>query len=186
MFTLSYINKHTSQSDAWELLQSCTTQNVTYDSQHDVWQVHQSCHPSLLMYPLSPKTSHYGVPTISGLLQIIGLFCQRELSKRRYSAKETYCFIDPTDCSHPILDILYTMTVLCEHDWGVELSKTQKQWRQRRTLMVWVRGGWRKMRGRGRTGSGGKGNSIVCSVYIYIYEYIYIHIYVYRYIYIYV
>jgi len=34
----------------------------------------------------------YGVARISRLLEIIGLFCQRALSKRRYSAKETYHF----------------------------------------------------------------------------------------------
>jgi len=33
---------------------------------------------------------------------MIGLFCKRALSKRRYSAKETYNFIDPTNCSPPI------------------------------------------------------------------------------------
>jgi len=44
----------------------------------------------------------YGVASISRLLKIIGLFCKRALSKRRYSAKETYNFIDPTDRSHPI------------------------------------------------------------------------------------
>jgi len=47
--------------------------------------------------------SRYGVATVSRIDQIIGLFCKRDLSKRRYSAKETYNFIDPTDCSHPIL-----------------------------------------------------------------------------------
>ena len=34
-------------------------------------------------------TSRYGVATISRLLQMIGLFCKRALSKRLYSAKET-------------------------------------------------------------------------------------------------
>ena len=34
--------------------------------------------------------------------EIIGLFCKRALYKRRYSAKETYNFMDPTDRSHPI------------------------------------------------------------------------------------
>jgi len=33
---------------------------------------------------------------------IIGLFCKRDLYKRRYSAKETCNLIDPTDRSHPI------------------------------------------------------------------------------------
>ena len=33
---------------------------------------------------------------------MIGLFCKRALQKRRYSGKETYHLIDPTDRSHPI------------------------------------------------------------------------------------
>ena len=33
---------------------------------------------------------------------MIGIFCKRALLERRYSAKETYNLIDPTDCSHPI------------------------------------------------------------------------------------
>jgi len=45
----------------------------------------------------------YGVATISRLLKIIGLFCKRALEKRRYSAKETYHFKEPTTRSHPIL-----------------------------------------------------------------------------------
>jgi len=35
----------------------------------------------------------------------MGLFCKRALLKRRYSAKETYNLIDPTDRSHPILTL---------------------------------------------------------------------------------
>ena len=49
------------------------------------------------------KPSHwYGVATMSRLLKNIGLFCKRALFKRRYSAKETYNSIDPTDCSQLI------------------------------------------------------------------------------------
>jgi len=43
----------------------------------------------------------YGVATISGLLNIIGLFGKRALSKRLNSAKETYNFKYPTNRSHP-------------------------------------------------------------------------------------
>jgi len=46
----------------------------------------------------------YGVASVKRIDKIIGLFCKRALYKRRYSAKETYNFIDPTDCSHPIAD----------------------------------------------------------------------------------
>jgi len=44
----------------------------------------------------------YGVASISKLLKITGLFCKRALSKRLYSAKETYNLKEPTNRSHPI------------------------------------------------------------------------------------
>jgi len=44
-----------------------------------------------------------GVALVSRIDKIMSLFCKRALQKRRYSAKETYNFIDPTDRSHPIL-----------------------------------------------------------------------------------
>ena len=44
----------------------------------------------------------YVVATINRLLKIIGLFCKRALLKRRYSAKETYNFKEPTNRSHHI------------------------------------------------------------------------------------
>jgi len=48
------------------------------------------------------STYVYGVPIIRRLFQITGLFCKRALSKRRYSAKETYDFKEPTNRSHPV------------------------------------------------------------------------------------
>jgi len=47
----------------------------------------------------------YGVATMSRPLKIIGLFCKSDLQKRRYSAKETYNFKEPTNRSHPIPEI---------------------------------------------------------------------------------
>jgi len=44
----------------------------------------------------------YGVASSSRLLKIIGLFCKRALLKRRYSAKETWNFKEPTNRSHLI------------------------------------------------------------------------------------
>jgi len=44
----------------------------------------------------------YGVATIGRLIKIIGLFRKRALLKRRCSAKETYNFKEPTNCSYPI------------------------------------------------------------------------------------
>jgi len=45
--------------------------------------------------------STYVLPTITRLLQVIGLFCKKNLQKRLYSAKETYTFKEPTNRSHP-------------------------------------------------------------------------------------
>jgi len=36
---------------------------------------------------------------------MIGLFCKRALQNRRCSAKETYNFMEPTNRSHPIVDL---------------------------------------------------------------------------------
>jgi len=44
----------------------------------------------------------HGVATISRLLEIIDLFYKKVHLKRLYSAKESYDFKDPTNCSHPI------------------------------------------------------------------------------------
>jgi len=52
------------------------------------------------------RNSHrvvYKVATSSRLPQNIGLFCKRALQKRRYSAKETYIFDEPTNHSHLIV-----------------------------------------------------------------------------------
>jgi len=48
------------------------------------------------------QTYVYGVATICRLLKIMGLFCERALWKRRYSAKKTYYLKEPTNRSHPI------------------------------------------------------------------------------------
>ena len=48
----------------------------------------------------------YGVALASRTDKIIGFFCKRALQKRRYFAKETYNFIDPTDRSHPIVNCI--------------------------------------------------------------------------------
>ena len=56
-------------------------------------------------YSLRHNDTHthtHGVAAISSLLKIIGLFFKRALSKRLYSAKETYNFKEPSNCSHPI------------------------------------------------------------------------------------
>jgi len=55
-----------------------------------------------IMYIECIYIMHLLYTSISRLLKIIGLFCKRALKKRRYSAKETYNFVDPIDRSHPI------------------------------------------------------------------------------------
>ena len=55
----------------------------------------------------------YGVATISRL--IIGLFCKTALEKRLYSAKETCNLKEPTNRSHPILDIILGETNFAVH-----------------------------------------------------------------------
>ena len=51
---------------------------------------------------LAVRWYRYGVASVSRIDKITGLFCKRALYKRRYSAKETYIFFDPTDRNHPI------------------------------------------------------------------------------------
>ena len=59
-------------------------------------------------WPKPPHMNSYGVALVSRIDQIAGLFCKRALWKRQYSAKETYNFIDPTDHSHPIRDMIHS------------------------------------------------------------------------------
>jgi len=69
----------------------------------------------------------YGVALTCKLLKSVGLFCKRDLQKRRYSAIEIYNFKEPTKRSHPIqiasvarhnihhnnMYMLYTCSNLC-------------------------------------------------------------------------
>jgi len=57
--------------------------------------------PTILVY-FTCQSMDYGLALVSRIDKITGLFCKRPLPKRRYSAKETCNFIDPTDRSHPI------------------------------------------------------------------------------------
>ena len=72
----------------------------------DTVYVEQFCVPTTLFTTFQQLwgvlSCNYEVASISRLLRIVGLFCQRALSKRRYSAKETYNFKEPTNRSHPI------------------------------------------------------------------------------------
>ena len=58
---------------------------------------------SQITYPVLSYNT-YGVATSSRLLKIIGLFCKKALWKRRFSAKDTSNFKEPTNRSHPIVN----------------------------------------------------------------------------------
>ena len=72
---------------------------ATYIHTHACIYVHTFTH---IRITTQRCTFWQGVATISRLLKMIGLFCKRALEKRRYSAKETYNFKEPTNRSHPI------------------------------------------------------------------------------------
>jgi len=59
---------------------------------------------SLLRVPcqLWDDTPIYGVATVSTIDKMIGLFCRIASLLQVSFAKETFNFIDPTNCSHPI------------------------------------------------------------------------------------
>ena len=57
--------------------------------------------------------NQYGVAISSRLVKIINLFCKRPLQKRRYSAKETCKFKEPTNGSHPI-SLVLSQEMLCD------------------------------------------------------------------------
>jgi len=62
---------------------------------------HTATHCNTLQLLTSQK-SDYGVPTISRLLKIIGLFCRISSLLWVSFAKETYNLKEPTNRSHPI------------------------------------------------------------------------------------
>jgi len=64
--------------------------------------LHMAFHTCCLTHDIHVWWFTYGVASVSRIDKITGLFCKRALQKRRYSAKETYNFIDPTDRSHPM------------------------------------------------------------------------------------
>ena len=73
---------------------------------------HNTCMRVRVIEYMYTGDGRYEVATIKEIDKIIGLFCKRALYKRRYSAKETYDFIDPTDRSHPIMSILCPPTAI--------------------------------------------------------------------------
>jgi len=56
-----------------------------------------------------------GVAVTSRLLEIISLFCKRDLQKRRYSTKEAYILKESTNRSHPIFVFVFVYISVCVH-----------------------------------------------------------------------
>jgi len=69
------------------------------------------CHLSATCWSRSTNAPRYVVATVSRIDKIIRLFCRISSLLKGSFAKETYHFIDPTNCSHPISGASTTWTV---------------------------------------------------------------------------
>ena len=84
------------------------TIHMKRDLQHDERRVYRLVSYTYEKRPENMKrdlytregTYTYRVAAIRRLLKVIGLFCKRALSKRRYSAKETFDFMEPSNRRH--------------------------------------------------------------------------------------
>ena len=76
------------------LCPSCTPCDFQTQLLYSLWSSNHLSEPC--------EVAQYGAATTRRLLKITGLFCNRDLEKRRYSAKEPYNFKEPTTCSRPI------------------------------------------------------------------------------------
>jgi len=85
---------------------TCVTalRTLTWHCSHSHRRLHHEQQPCR-----SSELHWYEVALVSRIDKIIGLFCKRALLKRLHSAKETYNFIDPTDRSHPIVQMLLSV-----------------------------------------------------------------------------
>jgi len=148
----------------------------------------------LRIYYVYTLYGSYEVATSSRLLKIIGLFCKRALWQRRYSAKETCHFKEPTNRSHPIA----TNGLVALHH-GLKRRVTARDAQCLHIcvcvytyiniyvhphvcpLLIVAANG---LTAHGLTGRVAARDTQ--HLHIYIYVYIYIHIYIYIYIYIYI
>jgi len=81
----------------WDLVQKCDFAHNTKSSAMSIYTYIVSRAIYIYRYRAKHDTCYrYGVASVSRIDKILGLFCKRDLYKRRYSAKETYKFIDPT------------------------------------------------------------------------------------------
>jgi len=70
----------------------------------------------MILRSLLIEATRYGVATVSRIDKFKGLFCKRALLKRRYSAKETHNFVDPTDRGHSISNDHRDYSVCAAHN----------------------------------------------------------------------
>jgi len=129
--------------------------------QHNWTYIYIYTHINIYIYVYIYVCIHiyrYGVASVSRIDKIIGLFCKRALEKRRYSAKETYNLIDPTDRSHPI----------AHNPMQRDRANTFKHTYIYTYIYMYIY------------------IRIYVQIYMHIYVYIYIYIYIYVYVYLYI
>ena len=105
------VHRATSRTHTFSLNYGLCTHSKSFMSAQHIWL----CKMSECVFTQKTEclcVAAYGVATISRLLKIIGLFCKNPLQKRRYSAKETYTFKEPTTFSHPIVAHTHTQSEL--------------------------------------------------------------------------
>jgi len=85
---------------SWKLSVSFAKENSKKD---DILQCVVDDHLQHILQPTTSRRTVCLVATISRVLKITCLFCKRALQKRRYSAKETNNFKEPSNRNHPII-----------------------------------------------------------------------------------
>jgi len=83
-------------------LNFCMESNRDFLHSKHIQNAHSKDSHMFVCFVLSTFTCNYWVATIDRLLEIIGLFCKRDIEKRHFPAKENYKFKEPTNRSHPI------------------------------------------------------------------------------------
>ena len=93
-------------SYTWDMAHSNMTQRIQI---HGVW-------------------AHYGVATVSRIDKITGLFGRIASLLQVSFAKETYNFIDPTNQSHPICDMLHSYLWHYSYPWLIHMWHDSYTW----------------------------------------------------------
>jgi len=84
----------------------------------------------------APVHVNYGVATASRIDQIIGLFCRIASLLQDSFAKETYNLIDPTNRSHPIVNVTYVKYSHVAHMDEAGMSRTLSKHMQHQEFLV--------------------------------------------------